>query len=77
MPLGPQPRRARGTIEHPYSALRLRQVLAIFGIIVGAAAAIVFWLVGLTAWGWFCAVVAVLGAADLVVVMARLRRGPP
>lgn len=77
MPLGPQPRRARGTIEHPYSALRLRQVLAIFGIAVGIVAAVIFWLSGLTAWGWFAVGVAVLGAIDTVVVTIRLRRGEP
>jgi hypothetical protein len=75
MPLGPQPRRARGTIEHPYSALRLRQVLAIFGVAIGVIAAVIFWLTGLTVWGWFAVVLAVIGAIDTVVVTARIRRG--
>src|SRR5690348_11898700 len=33
MPIGPQPRGARGTVGHPYSALNLRLVLAIFGLV--------------------------------------------
>jgi uncharacterized protein DUF6343 len=75
MPLGPQPRRARGTVERPYSALRLRQILAIFGIVIGVAAAIIFWLSGLTLWGWFAVALAVIGAIDTMVVTTRLRRG--
>ena len=34
MPIGPQPRGARGTIERPYSALRLRLGLAIGGLVI-------------------------------------------
>ena len=75
VPLGPQPRRARGTVERPYSALRLRQGLAIFGIVIGIVAAVIFWLSGLTVWGWFAVVLVVLGAIDAVVVTTRIRRG--
>src|SRR5437867_399310 len=39
MPLGPQPRRARGTVGHPYSALNLRLVLAAFGLVASAVLA--------------------------------------
>ena len=33
MPIGAQPRGARGTVGHPYSALTLRLVLAAFGLV--------------------------------------------
>ena len=39
MPLGAQPRRARGTVGQPYSALNIRMVLAAIGLIAYAALA--------------------------------------
>jgi len=67
-----QPRGARGTVEHPYSALRLRLVLAIFGVLVCGAGAIILWHVSVP----FAIALIVLGALaviDLGVVIARLR----
>ena len=32
-PLGPQPKGARGTVGHPYSALNLRLLLACFSLV--------------------------------------------
>jgi Family of unknown function (DUF6343) len=77
MPLGSQPRRAQGTVEHPYSALRLRLVLALFGIVVCTAAGIVVWLVVAAipiAIAFF--VLAVIALVDAVVVGIRLRARP-
>ena len=66
MPLGSQPRRADGTVEHPYSALRLRLGLALFGLVVCVVGAIVLWKVG--------AVPVAIALVDAVVVILRLRR---
>jgi membrane protein YdbS with pleckstrin-like domain len=79
MPLGPQPRRARGTIGHPYSALNLRFLLAAFGLVVSAVfAGLLFWA-GYTAAGVVMAGVAVIALVNMVVVeqrrRARRRRG--
>lgn len=73
MPLGRQPRRARGTIEHPYSALRLRQVLAIFGMIVCVAGGVLLWALGHAIAGIALFTLAIVAAVDLVIVMIRLR----
>ena len=78
MPLGSQPRRARGTVEHPYSALRLRLVLALFGIVVCTAGGILVWLVVSAvpiAVAFF--VLAAIAVVDAVVVAIRLRRSRP
>ncbi|HKD97341.1 MAG TPA: DUF6343 family protein [Micromonosporaceae bacterium] len=74
MPLGPQPRRARGTVERPYSALHLRLVLAIFGLVICAAAAVLLFVLGLPAFGWAAVVLAVIAIPDIVVITTRLRR---
>jgi membrane protein YdbS with pleckstrin-like domain len=68
-----QPRGARGTIEHPNSALRLRLVLAVFGVLVCAAGAAVLWRTGW--WGWVFVALGAVAAVDLVVIVRRLR-GP-
>jgi membrane protein implicated in regulation of membrane protease activity len=63
--------REEGTIEHPYSALNLRLILASFGLVCFAA------LTGLLAWfgPWGFAVVTgvitVLAAVNVVVVLRR------
>ena len=74
MPLGPQPRRARGTIERPYSALGLRLALAIFGLVVSVAAAVLLFSLGFPVLGWACVVLAVVAVPDIVVVSVRMRR---
>jgi Family of unknown function (DUF6343) len=74
MPLGAQPNRADGSIEHPYSALRLRRVLAAFGVIMFAAVSGVLFALGLTPIAIACVVLAVVGLVDLWVIEVRLRR---
>jgi dolichyl-phosphate-mannose--protein O-mannosyl transferase len=73
MPLGRQPRGARGTIERPYSALRLRLVLAIFGAVVCAIGAAILWHVSVVI-AIILIVLGVIAIADLFVVATRLRR---
>lgn len=74
MPIGPQPRRARGTVGHAYSALNLRLVLATFGLIIsGALAAVLLWR-GYLAVGILAAVLAVVALVDLYVIQQRRRQ---
>jgi uncharacterized membrane protein HdeD (DUF308 family) len=75
MPLGPQPRGARGTVERPYSALRLRLVLAIFGVVVCVAGAILLWHRA-QALAIALSVLAAIALVDLGVVSTRLSRQP-
>lgn len=77
MPLGAQPRGARGTVERPYSALRLRLVLAVFGLVASLAGAFVVWQIGYTAIAIALWIVAATALADIAVILTRLRRGPP
>ena len=74
MPLGPQPRRARGTVERPYSALQLRLALAVFGLIVCAGAAVLMWNAGHAAFGWVLMVLAIIAVPDIIVISIRMRR---
>lgn len=74
MPLGSQPRRADGTVEHPYSALRLRLGLALFGLVVCVVGAVVTWRVGAVPVAIALLVLAVIALVDAVVVIVRLRR---
>ena len=66
-----QPRRARGTVGHAYSALNLRLALALFGLVTMTVFAVLaFWAD--VAWlGVVCAVFAVVAAVDLVVIQRR------
>jgi ABC-type proline/glycine betaine transport system permease subunit len=75
VPLGSQPRRADGTVEHPYSALRLRLGLALFGLVVCVVGAIVLWNVGAVPVAIALIVLAAIALVDAVVVTLRLRRG--
>jgi hypothetical protein len=75
MPIGPQPKRARGTIEHPYSALRLRFALAVFGLLVCAAGGALVWTWGYHALAIVLYVFAVVAIVDMCVIIARFRRG--
>ena len=74
MPIGPQPRGARGTVGHPYSALNLRLVLAAFGFVSCAVLAVVLWWAGMRPWAVALGVLAVVALVDLVVVQIRRRR---
>jgi hypothetical protein len=74
MPLGSQPRRAQGTVEHPNSALGLRRVLAWFGLIVCIAGGIVVWQFGPRPFAVALFVLAATAVIDLLVITIRLRR---
>jgi hypothetical protein len=73
MPLGPQPRRARGTIGHPYSPLNLRLLLAGLGLVFCAGLAVFLAARGFGVAATFLGLLAVLAAADLVVIQLRRR----
>ncbi len=75
MPLGPQPRWARGTVERPYSALRLRLALAIFGLAACVAGGAVLWAFDVKPIAWLLFAGAVIALIDIVVVVTRIRRG--
>jgi hypothetical protein len=60
-------------VEHPYSALRLRLVLALFGLVVCTAGGFLIWQVAAgIAVAFF--VLAVIALVDAVVVITRIRR---
>lgn len=66
-----QPRGAKGTVGHPNSALNLRLVLALFGVVFFAVlAALLFWA-DLPVPGWIAAALAVVGIVDAIVVQRR------
>jgi hypothetical protein len=75
MPIGPQPRGARGTIERPYSALRLRLGLAIGGLLICTAGGILLWHLGFAPLGIALFVVGAMALVDMVVISVRLSRG--
>ena len=60
------------------SALTLRIVLATFGLLTCAAAAVVLWLVDVPVdFPVIAALLAVVAIVDLIVVIGRKRRGEP
>jgi hypothetical protein len=59
------------------SALTLRAVLAVFGLVVCAGAAALSFAAGLAVAGWVFAVLAVVALLDLAVIVNRKRRGEP
>ncbi|MEV4478249.1 DUF6343 family protein [Micromonospora coxensis] len=66
-----QPRRARGTVGHAYSALNLRLVLALFGLVSMTVFAVLAFRADVAWLGVACAVLAVVAAVDLVVIQRR------
>jgi uncharacterized membrane protein YqjE len=74
MRIGAQPHRARGTIDHPYSALNLRLVLAGFGLISCSVLAVVALRVGSRLLGLMLIALAAIAAIDLVVIQLRRRQ---
>jgi hypothetical protein len=68
-----QPRGARGTVGHPYSALNLRLLLAGFGFLTSAVLGALALAAG---FGWLAVILWVLAATALVdaVVVERRRR---
>jgi hypothetical protein len=69
MRTGSEPTQAR-------SPLRLRAVLAGWGLAWAVFGAVVFGLLGRTGWEAACAALAALAAVDLVVVAHHIRQGP-
>jgi hypothetical protein len=66
-----QPSGRRGTVGHPYSALNLRLVLALFGAVTCTILAV---LAALADLGWVAGVLivlAVIAVIDTVVVLRR------
>jgi hypothetical protein len=73
MPLNAQPPHRQGTVGHPYSALNLRLVLALFGLITSAVFAVLLFRSDIAAFGWIFVTLAVIAAVDLVVIQLRRR----
>jgi hypothetical protein len=73
MPLDAQPPDRRGTVGHPYTALNLRLVLAIFGLVASAVLGLLVFRAGLPVLGWALVGLAVVAVVDLVVIALRLR----
>jgi len=59
------------------SALTLRAVLALFGLVVSAGGAWFSFNVGLPGLGWVLVVVAVVALVDLLWILVRKGRGEP
>jgi hypothetical protein len=59
------------------SALTLRAVLAVFGLVFAGGAAWLGFAAGMPVLGWVMVVVAVIALADLLWVLYRKRRGEP
>ncbi|MEU4675395.1 DUF6343 family protein [Micromonospora sp. NPDC023737] len=66
-----QPRRARGTVGHAYSALNLRLALAGFGLVIMAIFAVLAFLANIVWLGVVCALLAVVAVVDLVIIQRR------
>jgi len=73
MRIGPQPRGRRGTVGRPYSALNLRLVLALFGLVSCAVFAVLLFRAGLVVWAWLFVGFAAVAAVDIVVIQLRRR----
>jgi hypothetical protein len=73
MPIGPQPRGRRGTVDEPYSPLNLRLVLAAFGLVVCTILSVLLFRAGWTVPGWLIAAWAVVALVDIVVIQLRRR----
>lgn len=74
MPIGAQPRGARGTVGHAYSALNLRLALATFGLVSSVALAGALLWAGYGWWALLAGLLAVTALVDLVVIQRRRRR---
>ncbi|GIG92838.1 DUF6343 family protein [Plantactinospora endophytica] len=76
-----QPRGAKGTVGHPYSALNLRLVLASFGLVICVGLGVLAVWAGLVVLAVVLGILAVAAVVDLVVVQrrraARRREEPP
>ncbi len=74
MPIGSQPKGARGTVGHPYSALNLRLVLASIGLVFCGALAVVLLWRGVLILGILAGVLAAIALVDLFVIQQRRRQ---
>ncbi|MGC9665812.1 DUF6343 family protein [Planosporangium sp. 12N6] len=74
MPIGAQPRGARGTVEHPYSALNLRMGLASCGFVVCTLLAVSLAVLGNEVLAALATLLAVIALVDLVVIQLRRRQ---
>ncbi|MEU6204561.1 DUF6343 family protein [Micromonospora musae] len=66
-----QPRRARGTVGHAYSALNLRLALAGFGLVIMAIFAVLAFVAGIVWLGVVCALLALVAVVDLIIIQRR------
>ncbi|GAA3763175.1 hypothetical protein GCM10022225_56270 [Plantactinospora mayteni] len=76
-----QPRGAKGTVGHPYSALNLRLGLALFGLVICVGLGVLAIRAHLVVLAVVLGILALAAAVDLVVVQrrraARRREEPP
>jgi hypothetical protein len=73
MPIGPQPRGRRGTVEEPFSPLNLRLTLAAVGLVICTVLSVLLFRAGWTVPGWLLAAWAVVAVVDMVVIQLRRR----
>ncbi|MFY1599222.1 DUF6343 family protein [Micromonospora sp. WMMD737] len=66
-----QPRRARGTVGHAYSALNMRLLLAGFGLVTMTVFAVLAFNADLVWLGVLCVVFAVVAVVDLIIIQRR------
>ncbi|TDC68813.1 hypothetical protein E1193_30990 [Micromonospora sp. KC606] len=66
-----QPRRARGTVGHAYSALNMRAGLALFGLVSMTVFAVLAFRADVVWLGVVCTLLAVVAVVDLVVIQRR------
>jgi len=81
MAVKPQPRGARGTVGHAYSALNLRLALALFGLVSCLVLGALIVRAGYPTPAVILFLLAAIAAVDLVVIQrrraARRREEPP
>jgi hypothetical protein len=68
-----QPRGRRGTVGHPYSALNLRLVLALFGLGASVVFAVLLGRAGQPVLAGLMVAVAATALVDLAVIVRRRR----
>jgi hypothetical protein len=66
-----QPRGREGTPDRPYSALNLRLALAVFGLVVSLALAVLAFRSGYALLAGLALLVAVTAVVDLLVIQSR------